>query len=194
MTVYLLIAVPLASGIVLWAVGIDPRTWFTGTGKRRYTRQSAAEAGETIRDLEMQLAAARKRACRNCGERADSGMPSRQEIAESDAADTTPKTRVPAPADNGCRDTPLAAAETARDETLAALARPGEEQLLADLERARAAAVTAVIPIVANPLRAAVDARLNIPSPHPLSSATAVPADFPERAHIKVTAALNEAS
>lgn len=100
-----------------------------------------------------------------------------------------PATQVPAPVDNGCRDTPLAAAQTARDTSLDALAQPGEEELLA---RLKANAVTAVLPRI--PDRAPEPNPLDIPAPHPMASATAVPANIPDLAHDKVHAALDEAS
>jgi hypothetical protein len=84
---------------------------FAGSGRRRFTVQSAKEAAETIRTLEMQLAAAlRPKPCPNCHHLA--GWPTGVELADSDRSDSAPHIHAPAPVDTGIRDTPLANAET----------------------------------------------------------------------------------
>lgn len=106
---------------------------FAGSGRRRFTVQSAKEAAETIRTLEMQLAAAlRPKPCPNCGHLA--GWPTDAQVQASDRSDPAPHIHAPAPVDNGIRDTPQAAAETAQDTFLDQIARPGEEQMLARLK------------------------------------------------------------
>lgn len=109
---------------------------FAGNGKRRFTPASAAEAADTIRTLEMQLAAAEKRPCPNCHHL--TGWPTGAELADSDRSDPAPHISAKAPVDNGSRDTPAAAAETVRDASLASIALPGEEEMAAFLEAERA--------------------------------------------------------
>jgi hypothetical protein len=84
---------------------------FAGSGKRRFTKESAAQLAEDKRVLELQLAAAlRPKPCSNCGHLA--GWPTGVELADSDRSDPAPHIHAPAPVDNGIRDTPLANAET----------------------------------------------------------------------------------
>ena len=82
--------------------------------------------------------------------RDDEWMPSAQYVAESDASDDAPKLSVPAPVDNGSRDTPRANAETVRDVSLAAMAQnEADRQRAAALARASSAEVTLPrIPVV----------------------------------------------
>lgn len=144
MVVFFFIAFPALAVCVVAALYPELVTKpFAGSGKRRFTARSAAEAAETIRTLETQLAAAKRKACPNCHHVAASGMPTDAEIADSDRSDPAPVMSAKAPVDNGCRDTPLAAAQTARDTSLAAMALPGEEEMAAFLEGERAKSATA---------------------------------------------------
>lgn len=177
-----------------------PREWFAGSGKRRFTRASAAVLTEEIGTLSMQLAEAKRvKACESCGHL--SGWPTGAELAVSDRSDPAPHISAKAPVDNGSRDTPLAAAATVRDASLASMALPGEEEMAAELDELRRSnAVTTVLPVVpnqppaTNPLTAAVEARLNITGPIPGRTATSVPVGTGDRAHAKVSTALSESS
>lgn len=137
MTIYLLIALPAAGGIICWALGIDldPRRWFAGSGKRRFTRASAAAMAQEIGELSMQLAQAKRpKPCPNCHHVADGIMPTDAEIAESDRTDPAPRKAA------SWSGSTVQFAETARDTTLSAMALPGEEEMAAFLERERAKA------------------------------------------------------
>lgn len=215
MALFYWIAFPVLALAVVTAIFPERVTaLFAGSGKRRFTKASAARLTEEIGVLSMQLSAAKRKAerpCPNCHHAPDDITAA--ELAESDRTDPAGTVSVPAPVDAGCRDTPSAAAATARDNSLAAMARPGEEEMLAALEAERAksraaaeadtqviATVPAVVPVrplfakSQDPETAAIEATLSRPGPDPLHSATAVPAGIPDKAQLNVAAALSEAS
>jgi hypothetical protein len=114
-----------------------------------------------------------------------------------------PATQVPAPVDNGIRDTPLANAETQPVDVreLREAVGEGDTQTLPVVSP-----VSPVLPLHDAPLppvtwgrtrdtdTAAIEANLGTPAPTPEFAATAVPPGIPDLAHDKVHAALGEAS
>lgn len=165
--------------------------WDALTRKLSTTQRELAAANQQIAELTEQRDQGRRNDIRhhNLWQSADREVKRLGFLLGADAQ--LPATKVPAPVDNGCRDTPLAAAETARDMTLTQIALPGEEQMAAELDqirtavRAKAEADTQQIRLPQIPDRPPVtdpvEAALNTPAPHPMASATSVP----------VTAALN---
>lgn len=180
---------------------------FAGSGKRR--KQSPVELLADNQRLKRELAEAKRvKPCTNCGHLADGVMPTVAEIADSDRSDTTRTINAPAPVDNGSRDIPLTAAATVRDASLADIALPGEEEMAAFLEgeqaknRAKAEADTQQIRLpkipdrspIPDPVSAEIEARLNIPGPHPFASATSIPREAVDNAVSSVEAVMSEAS
>jgi hypothetical protein len=114
-----------------------------------------------------------------------------------------PATQVPAPVDNGCRDTPLANAETQPVDVreLREAVGEGDTQVLPAITP-----VSPVLPLHDAPLppvtwgrtrdtdTTAIEANLGTPAPTPEFAATAVPPGIPDLAHDKVHAALGDAS
>lgn len=202
-----LCAVGVMALLALLITSGDIRDHTAGTGERRISRRSQLAAQrKRIAALEEQIAK-----CPTCTPE-ELGFPTVEEIAASDRSDPAPYMAAPAGVDIGVASAPLAAATTARDTTLAAMARPGEEGMLAALKataqqpKPKASAeprpkfspdaVTAVFPVVPDRPATAVDDTvvLDIPAPTPEYAATAVPPGLPDLAHHKVHAALSEAS
>lgn len=196
-----LCAIGIFALLVLLITSGDIKDWLDGAGGRRITRRGQlARQRDEIAELKQQIAD-----CPHCTPPAPS-FPTVEEIADSDRSDQTRTINAPAPVDNGCRDTPLAAAQTARDTFLDQIARPGEEGMLAALKataqqplrQAAPDADTVTLPAVTTvkPLHEArqeLEAWAVGTAPGPLSSATSIPRGVGDTASVKVQLALNEA-
>lgn len=164
-----LCAIGIFALLVLLITSGDIKDWLDGAGGRRITRRGQlAHHRKEIAKLKAQI-----EACPACTP-PDLPFPTVEEIADADAL-AGPGTHVPAPIDAGCRDTPLANAETQATDVTA-------------LRNAMGMGRTAVFPVVAVPPPQQIPAGPGSTDPTEVSPATG------QRAVVSVDTALNEAS